>query len=62
MSLLTGSDGLWDNVFESEILSRAPHNVADVQRAADNIAAQARQHAGDPEFPSPYTREALAQG
>jgi hypothetical protein len=58
----TGSDGLWDNAFESEIISTAPRDPEDVQRAADSIAVLARQHAADGDFPSPYTREALSQG
>jgi len=60
--VIAGSDGLWDNVFESEILALAPRSTDDVQRAADSIATLARQHAGDNDFPSPYTREALSQG
>ena len=59
--LVTGSDGLWDNAFDSEIISTVS-GTQDVQRAADNLAALARMHASDPEFASPYTREALSQG
>ena len=61
-SSITGSDGLWDNAFESEIIQLCPQNAADIQASADRIAALARQHAGDTNYPSPYTREALAQG
>ncbi len=57
-----GSDGLWDNAFESEIVSLAPRAPGEVQRAADRIAATARTHASDNEFASPYIREALQQG
>jgi hypothetical protein len=32
------------------------------QLSAECIAALARGHASDPDFPSPYTREALQQG
>ncbi|GFH29910.1 protein phosphatase, partial [Haematococcus lacustris] len=60
--VVAGSDGLWDNAFESEIISNAPVDSEDVQRAADSIAVLARQHASDDDFPSPYTREALSQG
>lgn len=60
--LIAGSDGLWDNVFESEIIASLPRSNEDVQRAADEIAMIARQHAADGDFPSPYTREALSQG
>ncbi len=38
------------------------HARACVQTAADRIAATARGHAGDADFASPYTREALSQG
>jgi serine/threonine protein phosphatase PrpC len=60
--MLTGSDGLWDNAFESEIVELAPRSAGDVQRAATMLAALAQQHAGDQEFQSPYVKEALSQG
>lgn len=62
MNHSAGSDGLWDNAFESEILQLLPKNADDVQRTADSVATLARQHAADGDFPSPYTREALSQG
>lgn len=58
----TGSDGLWDNAYNRELLELIPKNPADVDDAADRIARLARRHAADPEFASPYTAEAKAQG
>lgn len=60
--VLTGTDGLWDNVFDTEIISLLPRASSEVQRSADRIAATARMHAGDADFQSPYVREALSQG
>lgn len=62
LSYPAGSDGLWDNAYESEITALVPKNADEVQRAADNIAACARGHAADSEFASPYTVQALSQG
>jgi len=59
--LVAGSDGLWDNAFDSEIISTVS-GAGDAQQAASELAALARAHASDPEFASPYTREALSQG
>ncbi|GAX73580.1 hypothetical protein CEUSTIGMA_g1031.t1 [Chlamydomonas eustigma] len=59
--VVAGSDGLWDNAFEHEIIEAVTTN-ADAQQAANKLAALARVHASDPEFASPYTREALSQG
>mmetsp|Transcript_8941 Transcript_8941/g.19107 ORF Transcript_8941/g.19107 Transcript_8941/m.19107 type:complete len:439 (-) Transcript_8941:941-2257(-) len=60
--VVAGSDGLWDNVYDSEILELMPHSEEQVQQSADKLAALARVHASDNEFASPYTREALSQG
>ena len=57
-----GTDGLWDNCYLSEIISMAPKSADEAQAAADLMASAARRHASDPDFPSPYAREALAQG
>lgn len=58
----TGSDGLWDNVYSSEVLELVPSAPTGLDAAADKIAKLARRHAADPEFPSPYTTEAKSQG
>lgn len=60
--LCAGSDGLWDNCFETEVAELLPRESTHVQAAANRIANMARAHAEDPDFPSPYTREALSQG
>lgn len=60
--IVAGSDGLWDNVFDHEIISIVSANTGDAQAFAKAICQLARKHASDPDFPSPYTREALAQG
>jgi hypothetical protein len=60
--LCAGSDGLWDNVYSSELQELVPSSPAGIDAAADKIAKLARRHAADPEFASPYTAEAKAQG
>ncbi|KAI8465998.1 MAG: phosphatase 2C-like domain-containing protein [Monoraphidium minutum] len=60
--IVAGSDGLWDNAYDDDILALLPQGPSGAQAAADSIAGMARAHACDPEFPSPYTREALQQG
>lgn len=60
--IIAGTDGLWDNVYENEILELAPKDSRDVDSAANLLATLARSHAGDHEFASPYTKEAVSQG
>lgn len=60
--IVAGSDGLWDNAYDSEIATLAPRTAGEVQRSADRMAATARTHAADNDFSSPYVREALSQG
>ena len=60
--MVAGSDGLWDNVYSKELLGLLPSKPADVDKVADKIARLARRHASDPNFASPYTAEAKAQG
>lgn len=57
-----GSDGLWDNAYSSELLELVPASPEGVDDAADAIARLARRHAADPDWASPYTAEAKAQG
>lgn len=59
--IVAGSDGLWDNVFDHEVISTVTSTTV-VQEAANALAALARQHASDTEFSSPYIQEALLQG
>lgn len=60
--IIAGTDGLWDNVYEAEILQFAPKTADDVEHAAEMLATTARKHAADNDFASPYTREAISQG
>ena len=60
--VVAGSDGLWDNLYDADLLARLPTDAAGAQAAADAIAAAARRNAADPEFHSPYAKEALQQG
>lgn len=60
--VIAGSDGLWDNVFDHEIISIVADKSADAASLAKTICVLARKHASDPDFASPYTREALSQG
>lgn len=60
--IVAGSDGLWDNCYEHEMMPLLPGSSAQVQEAAARIAAVARGNAENPEYESPYTREALNEG
>jgi protein phosphatase PTC7 len=79
--IVAGSDGLWDNLYEDELLAALPYDAhlssggsggngsgssnaaaAAARKAAEAIATAARAHASDPDFKSPYAREALQQG
>lgn len=60
--IIVGSDGLWDNCYDSELVQMVPRSVEEVQRAAEAMAALARTHATDPEFASPYIQEARQNG
>ncbi|BDA48584.1 Protein phosphatase PTC7 homolog [Coccomyxa sp. Obi] len=60
--LLAGSDGLWDNCYDHELLQLLPDSPEAVEQAAGAIAGLASQHAADKKFRSPYTEEAKRQG
>lgn len=60
--IVAGSDGLWDNCYEHEMMPLLPTSSGEVQDAATRIAAVARANAEDPQYESPYTREALNEG
>ncbi|PPD67986.1 hypothetical protein GOBAR_DD35145 [Gossypium barbadense] len=60
-TIVMGSDGLFDNVFDGEIVSTlAAHS--DVVEAAKALAKLASNHSLDSRFDSPYTIEARYQG
>ncbi|XP_017641732.1 probable protein phosphatase 2C 26 isoform X1 [Gossypium arboreum] len=60
-TIVMGSDGLFDNVFDGEIVSTlAAHS--DVVEAAKALANLASNHSLDSRFDSPYTIEARSKG
>ncbi|KAJ9167503.1 hypothetical protein P3X46_022151 [Hevea brasiliensis] len=60
-TIVMGSDGLFDNVFDNEIVSTIARydSVAEAAKALANLA---RTHAMDSEFESPYALEARSKG
>jgi protein phosphatase PTC7 len=61
VTAFTGTDGLWDNAFDDEVIY-AVTKEKNIQKAANSLALLARTHASDPEFSSPYIKEALSRG
>ncbi|KAM7259468.1 hypothetical protein ACFE04_015209 [Oxalis oulophora] len=59
--LVMGSDGLFDNTFDDEIVATVA-NISDVTTAAKALADLASNHSTDSNFDSPYTMEARAKG
>lgn len=59
--IVMGSDGLFDNVFDQEIVSTVAENN-DVAEAAKALASLAKDHSTDSNFDSPYSLEARARG
>ncbi|XVE58966.1 hypothetical protein DITRI_Ditri05aG0005900 [Diplodiscus trichospermus] len=60
-TIVMGSDGLFDNVFDSEIVSTLAMH-ADVVEAAKALANLASNHSTDSRFESPYSLEARTKG
>ncbi|KAF7816168.1 putative protein phosphatase 2C 26 isoform X1 [Senna tora] len=60
-TIVMGSDGLFDNVFDHEIVSLVAR-YRDVAEAAKALANLASNHAKDSNFDSPYSLEARARG
>jgi protein phosphatase PTC7 len=60
--VLAATDGLWDNLPESEWLQMIPRSPEQLEQAAVAIAKRAREHMEDDSFHSPYAQEALKQG
>ncbi|XP_041998711.1 probable protein phosphatase 2C 26 isoform X1 [Salvia splendens] len=60
-TVVMGSDGLFDNVYDTEILAVVDScdNVADAAKALANLA---HSHSKDSSFDSPYSQEARARG
>ncbi|XP_050367476.1 probable protein phosphatase 2C 26 [Argentina anserina] len=60
-TIVMGSDGLFDNVFDHEIVSTLT-GYRDVAEAAKALANLASNHSKDSKFESPYIIEARARG
>lgn len=60
-TIVMGSDGLFDNIFDQEIVSVVTTND-DVPNAAKALADLARNHSVDTKFDSPFSLEARARG
>jgi len=61
---ILGSDGLWDNLYNIQILDlirpfiRKSEVLADVELVAELIGKEASTHANMPNFISPFARQA----
>ncbi|XP_054819281.1 probable protein phosphatase 2C 26 [Prosopis cineraria] len=60
-TIIMGSDGLFDNVFDHEMVSIIA-SCTDVSEAAKALANLASNHAKDSNFDSPYSIEARSRG
>ncbi|KAL7173093.1 hypothetical protein ACSBR2_032544 [Camellia fascicularis] len=60
-TIVMGSDGLFDNVFNHEIISTMAQ-YGDVAEAAKALANLAHNHSTDSSFDSPYSSEARTKG
>ncbi|KAL3623873.1 hypothetical protein CASFOL_032689 [Castilleja foliolosa] len=60
-TVVMGSDGLFDNIFDRDIIS-VVSSCANVSNAAKAIANLAHNHSMDSNYDSPYSQEARAQG
>ncbi|XP_060966615.1 probable protein phosphatase 2C 26 isoform X2 [Cannabis sativa] len=60
-TIIMGSDGLFDNVFDHEMISTLAQ-FKDVVEAAKALANLASVHAKDSDFDSPYALEARSRG
>ncbi|KAL4189596.1 hypothetical protein AMTRI_Chr08g207950 [Amborella trichopoda] len=60
-TIIMGSDGLFDNVFDQEIISTVSEfdGASEIAKALANLACK---HSGDKDFESPYSLEARSQG
>ncbi|CAG9460958.1 unnamed protein product [Pedinophyceae sp. YPF-701] len=60
--IVMASDGLWDNVYEEEVLELLPTSPKDVAGAAEAIANLAFEHSQDEWWESPYCENAIEEG
>lgn len=59
--IIVGTDGLWDNVFDEEIMQMAS-TIQDTALLAEKLAQKAHEHAMDPFILSPFAVAAQRQG
>ena len=66
--IVMGSDGLFDNMYQSEILQILAKEVDTLSNlyypyeAAKKLAQAAHEHSSDPFFRSPFSKEARLNG
>jgi len=60
--IVMASDGLWDNMYDDQLLALVPRGVDDCETGARRVAEAAHINALDPLYRSPYTRAAIAEG
>jgi hypothetical protein len=60
--VIMGSDGLLDNMYEEELVALAPADATQVAAAAAAMADLALRNSSDPDYDSPYAREAVQEG
>eukprot|EP00884_Botryococcus_braunii_P010661 jgi/Botrbrau1/19597/Bobra.0035s0075.1 len=60
--VIAGSDGLWDNCYEDDIMSLLPDGPDAIEMAARQVAELAHSRAQDPTYRSPYSQEAVKNG
>ncbi|GAB4824309.1 hypothetical protein Ancab_007196 [Ancistrocladus abbreviatus] len=60
-TIVMGSDGLFDNIFDQEIVPTVTGH-SDVSEAAKALASLAKNHSVDLKFDSPYSSEARRRG
>ncbi|GMH38239.1 hypothetical protein BSKO_06123 [Bryopsis sp. KO-2023] len=60
--VVMGTDGLWDNCPDEEILGLLPKGPEGVVESASLIAQRALEHSQDERFDSPYCQSAREQG
>lgn len=60
--VICGSDGLFDNVYDSEIVQLAADNAGDAQKICDAILKRAKQVSEDISGQSPFQDRAVTEG
>lgn len=60
--IITGTDGLWDNLFDEDILEVVANSSTDPATVAQHIARQAHIVANDKDIISPFSKSARQNG